>query len=311
MNTFLSDLPTFIVLAQTASISKASQQLGVPRSTVSRRLKRLEEDLGIPLVEKTTRSIRLTTSGKMLAKEGAELLAQFKTLREKVSESAGKLKAFLRVSSPPGLSGPFLGHFIQIVQSKLPEIRIEYIVREDLPNIIEEGFDLVLTTGPLPDSPWVRQKLGISRYMAVASPQYLAHSPAPRSLTELNQHKLLSIRTIDIRPDGWPLQSGGIVPVVPQMISNDLSSILDAALHGAGIALLPLHLMFTQLLQGQLKPVLDRHLGRPLDIYVLYAAERRKSPVLRTFLDHIDQFGEKMENSIPEILRMKLPNRKK
>ena len=95
------------------------------------------------------------------------------------------------------------------------------------------------------------------------------------------------------------------------MISNDLASILDAALHGAGIALLPLHLMFTQLIQGQLKPVLDRQIGRPLEIYVLYAAERRKSPVLRTFLDHMDQFGEEMEESVPEILRMKLPKRNK
>ena len=303
MEKFLSDLPTFVTLAQTGSISKAAQILHVPRSTVSRRLKRLEEEFGFPLFERSSRRLRLTPSGKLLMEEGSSLLFRFKTLQERVFESQGGLSGLLRISSPPGLSGPFIGLFINILRKKVPGLSIDYVEREDIPNLIEEGFDLALASGPLEDSPWVRHFLGLSRYMAVASPQYLNAHTVPRSTQELAEHSLLSIRSNNVQPDVWPLQNGERLSVRPHMVSNDLSSLLDAAIHGVGIALLPFHLMFDEIVRGRLRQVLSAQVGCPLKIYVLYAQERRKSPIVRAFLNFIDQFGEETEESIPEMLR--------
>ena len=139
--------------------------------------------------------------------------------------------------------------------------------------------------------------------MAVASPSYLDQFSTPKNPRELVEHSILSIRSGDLHPEFWPLQNGEHLAVTPHMISNDLSSILDAAIHGVGIALLPFHLMFDEIMRGRLRQVLSAQVGCPLKVYVLYAQERRKSPIIRAFLNFIDQFGEETEESIPEILR--------
>ncbi len=291
MDELLASLPTLVHLAQTASVSKTARDLGVPRSTVSRRLARLERILGVALAERTTRSFRLTPAGQMLVDGAAGLLAELQTLRETVESSGGTVRGRIRVAAPPGLAGPFLGGFLRSFQDRFPEVEFEFVVMDRRPHLLDEGFDLVLATGPLEDLPWVRHRLGQSWYVAVASPSYLATRGTPSTTNELRTHRLLAGSLTGRSEREWPRVDGTTIPVQSRLVTNDLASLRGAALEGLGVALLPVHLLIDDLRSGTLVPVLPQVIGQPLDIFALYAAERRTSPLIRALLDSVDAFA--------------------
>lgn len=299
MDDLLAALPTLVRLAQTASVSRTAKELGVPRSTVSRRLARLEAALGTPLAERTTRSFRLTPAGRMLVEGAGTLLAGFQTLRESVEASGGSVRGRLRVAAPPGLSGPFVGSFLHMFQDRFPDVDIEFVVAERRPHLLDEGFDVLLATGPLEDLPWVRHRIGQSWYLAVASPGYLAARGVPADPSELRDHALLSPRLQGVPDDRWPRTDGIPLPVRPRLVSNDLASLRGAALEGMGIALLPVHLLIEDLPAGTLVPVLPAAIGQPMDIFALYAAERRTSPLIRALLESVHTFAAAVEAPFP------------
>ncbi len=292
MDDLLSELPTLVRLSQTASVSRTAKDLGVPRSTVSRRLARLESALGVVLAERTTRSFRLTPAGEMLVDGAAGLLAKFQTLRESVEASGGSVRGRLRIAAPPGLSGPFLGGFLRTFQDQFPEVEVEFVVMDRRPHLLDEGFDLVLATGPLEDMPWVRHRLGQSWYLAVASPSYLSARGTPTEVAHLQQHRLLGARLHGLAEHDWPRIDGRPLPISRRMVTNDLASLRGAAIEGLGIALLPVHLLIDDLHVGSLVPVLPEVIGKPLDIFGLYAHERRTSPLIRALLDSVDAFAK-------------------
>jgi DNA-binding transcriptional LysR family regulator len=295
MEELLAALPTLVHLAQTASVSRTARDLGVPRSTVSRRLARLESALGVCLAERTTRSFRLTPAGEMLVEGSGSLLANFQTLRETVEATSGQVRGRLRVSAPPGLSGPFIGQFLHSFQHKFPDVDVEFMVTEHRPHLLDEGFDLLLATGPLEDLPWVRHRIGQSWHLAVASPAYLAAHGTPFHAEDLARHALLAARLGGLSEREWPRIEGPPLPIRPRLVTNDLASLRGAALEGMGVALLPVHLLLDDLPKGRLHAVLPTVIGQPLDIFALYAAERRSSPLIRALLDSVHAFASAQE----------------
>ena len=291
MEEILAALPTLVRLARTGSVSATADALGVPRSTVSRRLSRLEDALGVPLAERTTRSFRLTPAGQLLVERAGGLLAQFHTLCETVASTGGSVRGTLRVAAPPGLSGPFVGVFLRAFQGRFPQVRIDFVVSERRPHLLDEGFDVVLANGPLEDLPWVRHRLGQSWYLAVASPKYLAAAGTPATAADLAGHALLAPRLPGLTDSRWPRLDGPPLAIAPQLASNDLASVRAAALEGMGIALLPVHLLIEDLATEALVPVLPAVIGQALEIYALYAEERRGSPLIRALLDDVDAFA--------------------
>ena len=283
-------LPTLLVLARTGSVTSAVSQLGVPRSTVSRRLSRLETHLGVALAERNTRSFRLTPAAQTLVREAGTLLVQLQTVAETIRADAGEVRGKLRVASPPGLGGHFVGTFLAHFQRQHPGVTVELVVTERRPHLIEEQFDLVLATDLLTGLPWKRQRLGRTWSIAVASPAYLRAHPAPRDPEALEGHVVLASHQRGEAVASWPRLKGPPLLVRPALLTNDLPTLRVAALEGLGIALLPAHLVLEDLATNALVQVLADHLGAPLDIYALYVRERRSSPVLRAFFASIEQF---------------------
>ncbi|MBX2802511.1 MAG: LysR family transcriptional regulator [Myxococcales bacterium] len=299
MEDILAALPTLVSLAETGSVSRTARQLDVPRSTVSRRLARLETALGVVLAERTTRSFRLTKAGRQLAEGAAGALAQLRTVREAVEHTAGSVRGWLRVCSPPGLAGPLLGRFFMRFRTQFPDVRVELTVREHVPHLLDEAFDVAFATGPLEDAPWVRHHVGRSWVLAVAQPAYLNERGRPASLAELEEHVLLATRSGGLSQRSWPTPDGEAFRVDPHMVTNDLSAVVDAARAGTGIALVPVHLVAEDLARGQLEPVLPRRVGRLLEVYLLYLAERRDSPLIGALRDSIDDFGKALAQELP------------
>lgn len=283
MESMLPNLPTLLAIFRTSSLTAAARQLGVPRSTVSRRLSRLEQELGVLLAERNTRTFKLTDLGRRLATEAGAVVAHLQSISESICVEAGQVRGRLRVAMPPGFGGRFAARFLASFRRAHPHVDLEIVVTERSPHLLEEDFDLLLTTESTPGIPWVRRKISVDRLIAVASPAYLQENPAPQSHQELETHVLLS-RGSEWQAT-WPRLRGAPVPVRPALITNDLHMMRGATLEGLGIALLPRHLVVDDLASGALRQILPRSIGGDIDIFVLYTAERGKSPLLRALLE--------------------------
>jgi DNA-binding transcriptional LysR family regulator len=276
-------------------LTAAATELGVPRSTVSRRLARLEQDLGVVLAERSTRNFTLTVAGRRLAAEAGELLVRFQTASEAVRAEAGQIRGRLRFAMPAGLGGGFIGRLLARFQRQYPDVEIEIVVTERRPHLVEERFDALVTTEAPRELPWMRRRLGQLSFIAVASPAYLADRPLAR-LQDLGSHVVLSGPRGSEGLMTWPQLRGTSVPVRPWLVTNDLPTLRTTALAGLGIALLPMHLVIEDLAANTLVRVLPEALGASVEISALFLPERGKSPVLRAFFTnitrHIAEFGD-------------------
>ncbi|WP_434420155.1 LysR family transcriptional regulator [Nannocystis pusilla] len=290
MDALLANLPTLLVLARTGSLTAAATELGVPRSTVSRRLARLEQDLDVVLAERNTRTFTLTAAGRRLAAEAGGLLANLRTISDSVRADAGQMRGRLRFAMPAGLGGAFLGHLLGHFQRQYPAVEIEIVVTERRPHLVEERFDAIITTEAPPELPWMRRKVGEARFIAVASPAYLAGRPPLARPQDLAEHVVLS------GPRGveglmtWPQLRGTSLPVRPWLVTNDLPLLRVTALEGLGVALLPMHLVFEDLAANALVRVLAEDIGASIEIIALFLPERAKSPVLRAFFTDVARY---------------------
>lgn len=284
-------LPTLVSLGKTASVSQTARELGVPRSTVSRRLSRMEALLKVKLAERTTHRLRLTPAGLKLVEGAASVLARLDTVREQVLADESEVRGLLRVALPPGVAGAFIGWFLAYLHAEHPCIDIELVVTEKPPRGIDEGFDIVLVMGQPEPSAWLRRKLTAVEFLAVASPGYLGEHGAPERVEDLKQHTLLTWQTPGLAP-AWPRWKGAPVPITPKLVTNDLSMLRESALAGIGIAMLPWHVVLNEVSGSRLTQVLPNVLGLSLDVFALYLPERRASPVLRAVLDAVRMFAD-------------------
>lgn len=291
MDALLANLPTLLVLARTGSLTAAAAELGVPRSTVSRRLARLEQDLDVVLAERNTRTFTLTEAGRRLAAEAGVLLASLQTISDSVRADAGQIRGRLRFAMPAGLGGAVIGHVLGRIQRHYPAVELEIVVTERRPHLVEERFDAIITTEAPPELPWMRRKLGEAQFIAVASRAYLAGRPPLAKPQDLAEHVVLS------GPRGveglmtWPQLRGTSLLVRPWLATNDLPLLRISALEGLGVALLPMHLVFEDLAANTLVRVLPEDIGTTLDIIALFLPERAKSPVLRAVFTDIARYN--------------------
>ncbi len=291
MNDVLPYLPTLVQLARTGSVSQTARELGVPRSTVSRRLVKLEANIGVKLAERTTHRLRFTDAGRRLVESAIGALAQLQTVREQVVAVASDVRGLLRVATPPGVSGTFIGWFLAFLHARHPGIDVELVVTERRPSRIEEGFDIVLAMGPTESSSWVRRRLTRAQLIAVATPGYLNAKGPPRDVRGLREHSLLTHQTPGVA-SSWPRLQGRPFAIAPRLVTNDLSTLREAALADMGIALVPVHVVLGDLGSGALVHVLADTVGEELDVFALYLPERRASPVLKAVLKAVAEFAD-------------------
>lgn len=291
MDELLPLLPTLVNLAKTNSVSQTARELGVPRSTVSRRLARIEEVLGLKVAERTTHRFVLTTAGKRLVEGAIAALAQLETVREEVLATGSVVRGVLRVAMPAGVSGAFIGWFFAFLHARHPAIDLELTVTDRRSLRLEDGFDIVLVMGTPEPSGWLRRRLTEAELIAVASPYYLKSRGTPSTIDELEGHALLTTSAPGTDPT-WPRLKGGSFPISARLVTNDLSALREAALAGVGIALLPFHVVFAEVADEKLVRVLPNHVGQPIDIFVLYLPERRASPVLKAVLSAVSEFAD-------------------
>ncbi len=281
----LNDLVVFERVVSTGSFTAAAAAMSLGKSTVSERISRLEGTLGVRLLQRTTRSLRLTEDGAAFYARCQRILADVQDAEAALTQAGEVPRGTLRLTCPRLFAYAFLGPVITAFTTAWPEVSVDLVLAERSVDLVEEGFDLALRIGQLPDSSLVVRRLGAAPMVFVASPAYL-ETAGPVLPSTLADHQLLGVGRDG--PIQWPLCLDGQIRPVPidaRIRVNSLVVARDLAMAGAGVAFLPTFLCAEPLARELLVPVLSAHLPPPMAVNALYPSSRHLSPRVRVFLD--------------------------
>ncbi len=283
----LDAILVFTRVVQGKSFTAAAKALGMPKSTVSRKLAELEARVGARLLQRTTRTVSLTDIGRVYYERCVRIVAEIEEAELAVAELKSTPRGVIRVTVPLALSmlGPVLAEYLRLY----PEVRVDLLCTDRRVDLIEERFDLALRAGATPDSSLVARRLGRIRRRLVAAPQVLKKLGKPRDLRDLETRPCLAFA-----PEGgtWDLQRGAknaAVTVEPRLVVNDYEMLRAVARAGFGIALLPEHLCAEDLREGRLLPVLDAWSAPEVPVFALYPSARHLSPTVMALLELLRQ----------------------
>lgn len=261
----LEDLQTFVEVADAGGISAAARHLGVSKSIVSRRLFRLEADLGIQLLARTTRGAALTEAGMTFREHAARASAEIETAKETILPT-GDLRGRLRVAVPLS-SGPI--HFAPVLAEmarRYPRLQIDAAYGDRFVDLVAEGFDCAIRVGALRDSNLLAKRVGQIYGKLVASPDYIRAHGAPETPDEIAAHQAL------LGAESWRFMDGNkVITVQPQgrFKSDNGAALAGAAAAGLGIAWLPDCVTYEYLASGALVPIMTRYPLPVGDVYIV------------------------------------------
>ncbi|MEM6954933.1 MAG: LysR family transcriptional regulator [Myxococcota bacterium] len=283
------DLAAFVRVVDCGSISAAARALSVTKSVVSRRLKRLEERLGVQLVERSTRSLRITSSGEVLYQRSRPALEALEAAHEEVREGAKAVGGLVRIAAPPDVGGDVLPWVLTGFAERHPDVEVEVFLTRDEGDLIANGYDLAIRGGRQPDSALVIRLMNASPFILVASPAYLARAGRPTKPADIAHHR----RLVFLRHGKrflWPTETGGHATMDACIRSDDLRMLRKLCELGAGIACLPADATRGALASGALEHVLPGLERRGSSLYILQTASAYLRPSVRALRDHLVDF---------------------
>lgn len=285
---------TFVAVVEGGTLSAAARALGLPVSTVSRQVSRLEERLGVRLLNRTTRRVTPTDSGQSYFERCRRIVAEAREADDEVRQLHGAPRGLLRISAPPtNLRATAVERLVAAFMARYPEIEVEVVVDSRFVDLVGEGYDVALRGGILRDSSLISRRLLRMPTGLVAAPDYLAGRGRPRRVADLARHHLL-VQRAPGRQARWPLSPRGSLPVRGRLSCNDLAMARTAAVAALGIAYMPLILVEEDLARGLLERVLPNAVGRDTDgLHLVYPQGRLPSARLRAFIDFaVDFFAD-------------------
>lgn len=285
----LNDLEVFARVVESAGFSRAARQLGVPASTVSRRVARLEERLGVRLLQRTTRTMNLTEAGRHYFDRISLALREIEAAEAGVRATGGVPRGKVRIST---IAEPFLDAIFLDFMKKHQEISLEIDKSHARVDLIASGVDVALRTGVLPDSSLIAHKLQQSTPVLCAAPSYLKARGTPKSVTDLRNHDCVILGT-STSSASWRLGTadGGAqkVTVSGRIAVNSFSSAVEACCQGFGVGLFPESYVIPQLRSGALSTFLTELSPPPWALWVVYPSRILLSPAVRALVDFIKE----------------------
>jgi DNA-binding transcriptional LysR family regulator len=294
----LDAMNAFARVVAAGSYAEAARRLGLTRSAVSKAVTELEQLLGVRLLDRTTRKVTATEAGRAYYERVTGILADVESTESAVSRLHEEPKGLLKINAPMSFGTLYLGPAIAEFMVAYPELRIELLLNDRFIDPVEEGVDVTVRIGALPDSSLIARRLAPARRVLAASPAYLKTHGTPRTPEELTQHRALTFGNMQA-VQRWELSRGGEtfnVPVTSCLCSNNGDVLRAVALNGNGILLLPTFLVGPDIAAGKLKIVLPDYEPAGLGIYALYAPNRYLAAKTRVFIDFLAQrFGPEPE----------------
>ena len=291
----LNALAVFALVAEERSFRAAGDRIGVTRSAVSQTIRRLEETLGIALVQRTTRSVSLTEAGERLCAEIAPAIAEVRAALETTGNLRGPPRGQLRLAvssiAERFLAGPFLAAFAEAN----PEIQIDITVTDEEFDIVAEGYDAGVRLGEVIEQDMIAVSIaGDERQLAVCAPSYRDRFGAPSHPRELARHRCIGWRPAPkVAPYRWEFAERGkefSVAVAPEITTNDMALMIKLAIAGSGITFGMEASFRASIEQGDLVSVLEDFCPRFAGFYLYYPSRRNTAPKLRALIDHVQRF---------------------
>jgi DNA-binding transcriptional LysR family regulator len=299
----LNSLSLFARVVDLGGFSEAARRLGIPLSTVSRRIAELESDLGVRLLERSTRNARVTDIGAQILEHARMSTELIETVDRIASKKQSDVSGMLRLSTPPSVSDTLVMPLVSAFQKSYPDVRVQIFVTERYVDHISDGIDLALRIGNLKDSSLVARKILRYREQLVASPRYLEKRGIPVNPNELLNHHLLDFWYG--RPQSsWELKHvGGVdkeaITFVPNCTINDFIGLAWALDAGNGIGVLPPVVRPDLIREGRLIEILPEWRLDAVDVSLVHTENRYISKAMRIFKDFAYETVSKLFPNLP------------
>ncbi|GAB4344862.1 MAG: LysR family transcriptional regulator [Gammaproteobacteria bacterium] len=288
----LTDIAVFVQVVESGSFTAAAEKLGLSKSVVSKYVTRLEERLGARLLHRTTRRLSLTEVGRVFHARSQLGLRELEEAEAEVSRLQGAPRGELRINSPMSFGILHLAPALPEFLSLYPELTVDMNLDDRRIDLVEEGFDLAIRIGELPDSSLVARRLAPCRHVVCGSPRYFERCGLPRTPEDLRDHNAITFKYQD-SPHEWHFvtPTGGVarVRVSGTIRMNNSLGLREALLRDVGLTLTPSFVVGADIAAGRLRAVLTDYQALELSIYALYPERRHLSPKVRAFIDFLSQ----------------------
>ena len=290
----LISMRAFTKVVAHGSYSEAARELRLSRSAVSKYILDLEQDLGVQLLNRTTRSASPTDDGRLYYERCVSILSDIEEADIAVSQSQAMPKGMLHINVPMSFGTLYLGKVLAEFMERYPELQIQMILSDQQLDTVQEGFDVTIRIADLPASSLIARKIVPAERVLCASPSYLKQHGTPKHPRDLRNHACLTYGHLATGTQ-WKFtgKDGDHWLQVPWTLCTNNAEILrDAAVAGRGIALIPTFIARKDLQTGRLQSILVKFHAPPLTVYALYPPTRNLSVKVRLFIDFlVEHFG--------------------
>ena len=284
----LSALAALVKVVQAGSFTRAAEAMHTQKAHLSRVVTNLERELGVRLLERTTRSLSLTEVGREIFERAVGILGAVEDAERVAQRMLAEPRGVLKLTCGVEFGMIAVGRWIDAYLQRYPQVSVDADFTGRVIDIVHEGFDLAIRVGELPDSRLAARRLGELHYGLFASPDYLARRGIPGSPEELAQHDLL-VFTAGSHRVGWRLVQGSEnrrIEAPARLRINNSFAVRDAAIQGLGIAQLPALVANAALSSAQLTRVLPDWHPPAVPVHALFPSNRYLTPKVRAFIDH-------------------------
>jgi len=298
----LKRIGVFTRVVETKSFSEAARQLGVAKSAVSKQIAQLEKEVGVRLLNRTTRSLSLTEAGEIFYRHSADIVNRTQIALSELREYQNQPTGTLRISCPVDFGAQHLVPVIKQVRALYPLLKIDLLLEDRVINMVEDGVDLAIRIGWLQESNLVAKKICETPVIVFASPEYLAQKGIPKIPQDLQQHDWISLSLFSA-PLTWQFEKKGQkhniqkqnvqkqkVQMHSQLKSNSVAAVVALAKSGQGISALSKFVVQDDIDQGLLQPLLTDYELEASGIYAVYPHREHVPPKVRIFIDFLSKY---------------------
>lgn len=290
----LNDMLYFAEVVERGGFAAAGRALGIPKSRLSRRVSDLETQLGVRLLQRTTRKLSLTEVGEAYLRHCQAMRESAQAAADTVAQVQTTPRGTVRVSCPVTLAQTVVAELMPRFLAQYPEVRIDMLVSNRAVNLVEEGIDVALRVRPSVDDSgsMVVKRLDHTTQILVASPELLIRQGTPKTLDDLAKLDSIAMSAPDGRAT-WhltgPQGAHQVVHHHPRYVADDLLTLKFAALAGTGMCWLPDYMCHEEMRDGRLVRVLPEWAPTPGIVHAVFPSRRGLSPAVRSFLDYLGE----------------------
>lgn len=276
----------FIRIVETGSLTAAADAMDVSQPSMVRTLAALERELGVRLINRTTRRMALTDEGRDYYSRAQQIIAAVEDAQLSLSARRTTPKGRLRIASSVSFGRTFVAPVVAEYLAAHPEVDVELLLLDRVVDLVEEGMDLAVRVARLPDSSLVAHSIGNVQRVVVASPALLRATGKPKTPQDLRNHRCVSFSGVT-SPAHWEFVEGRKairVPVTNALITNQVDAAVLACVQGLGFGRFSDYHVQSEIKAGKLVRVLTKFEGKPIPVSVVYPSSRHQSPNVRSFL---------------------------